>query len=275
MFLKLMYITNNEKLAKIADECGIDWIFIDLEIKGKIERQGHLDTVISNHSLNDISKIKSHLINSKILTRINPINNESLNEIDNVINSGTDLIMLPYFKKVEEVKFFISSVNKRVKTVLLLETSEAVKKLDEILKIPGIDYIHVGLNDLHLDLKRKFMFELLTDGTVESISKKVNQSNIKFGFGGFGKIGAGLLPAENILIEHYRLKSEMAILSRTFYSQNSTINNLNEIREYFKNEVSKIRTLEKEVINYSNSDFQKNQKVVNEIVNNIVEDKYD
>jgi len=48
MPLKLMYITNDAEIAKIAENAGVDWIFVDLEINGKEERQGHLDTVISN-----------------------------------------------------------------------------------------------------------------------------------------------------------------------------------------------------------------------------------
>ena len=46
MPLKLMYITNDDTVARIAEDSGVDWIFVDLEVKGKEERQGHLDTVI-------------------------------------------------------------------------------------------------------------------------------------------------------------------------------------------------------------------------------------
>ena len=44
------------------------------------------------------------------------------------------------------------------KTCLLLETPEAVEIIDDILDIDGIDEIHIGLNDLHLGYKMKFMF---------------------------------------------------------------------------------------------------------------------
>jgi hypothetical protein len=73
MALKLMYITNNEYVARIAEKSGVDIIFIDLEINGKHQRQGHLDTVISKHSISDISKVKSVLSKAKLLVRINPI----------------------------------------------------------------------------------------------------------------------------------------------------------------------------------------------------------
>ena len=56
--LKLMYITNDENVAKIADKHGVDRIFVDLEQIGKQERQGGMDTVQSKHTLDDVKKIK-------------------------------------------------------------------------------------------------------------------------------------------------------------------------------------------------------------------------
>ena len=46
---------------------------------------------------------------------------------------------------------------KEVKTCLLLETPEAANLLEQIVEIPGIDMIHIGLNDMHLALGLKFM----------------------------------------------------------------------------------------------------------------------
>jgi len=56
--------------------------------------------------------------------------------------------------------------------MLLVETPEAVRNIDSILGESGIDYIHIGLNDLHLGYRMKFMFEPLVDGTVEMLCKK-------------------------------------------------------------------------------------------------------
>lgn len=39
MTLKLMYITNNPEVAEIAQNYGVDRIWIDMEYKGKDERQ--------------------------------------------------------------------------------------------------------------------------------------------------------------------------------------------------------------------------------------------
>ena len=58
MSLKLMYITNRIDVAKIADETGVDRIFIDLEYIGKEDRQQGLDSVKSYHTVSDIINIK-------------------------------------------------------------------------------------------------------------------------------------------------------------------------------------------------------------------------
>ena len=51
--LKLMYITNRPEVAQIAEQAGVDWIFVDMEFIGKDARQGGLDTV-QNHHINNL-----------------------------------------------------------------------------------------------------------------------------------------------------------------------------------------------------------------------------
>ena len=143
-----MYITNNPEIAEIAENAGVDRIFIDLETVGKEERQHNMDTVKSFHSISDIGDVKAVLTKAELLVRINKIYPGSENEINKVIEQGADVVMLPYFKTVEEVKSFLDIIAGRVKTTLLLETPEAVELLDEILGLDGIDEVHIGLNDL-------------------------------------------------------------------------------------------------------------------------------
>ena len=45
MPLKLLYITNEPQIAKIAEENGVDRIMVDMEYIGKDKRQGGLDSV--------------------------------------------------------------------------------------------------------------------------------------------------------------------------------------------------------------------------------------
>lgn len=268
--LELMYITNNIEVAKIVDEAGVERVWVDLETIGKEERQKDYDSVKSHHSISDIAEIKPVLKNAKMQVRINPINPDSKQEIDAVIENGADMIMLPYYKSVEEVELFEKFVAGRAKTILLLETKEAHECLNQTLLIPGIDEIHIGLNDLHLSYGKTFMFELLTDGTVEAICKKIKAAGKPYGFGGIAKLGSGMLPAEKVIIEHYRLGSTRAILSRSFCRPDE-YDTLDEVRNAFMAEMKKLREYERKIENSNQDVFERNHIKVAESVKKITE----
>ena len=251
MALKLMYITNRPEIAQIAETAGVDRIFVDLEYIGKAERQGGMDTVQSHHTLDDVKRISEAITTAELLVRVNPIHDateeyiSSEEEIDKAIENGADINMLPFFKKADEVKRFLSAVNKRAKTMLLFETPEAVRIADEVLLIDGIDSVHIGLNDLSIGYGKKFMFELLTDGTVERLCNKFREKNIQYGFGGIASLGKGMVPAEMIIKEHYRLGSTCAILSRSFCNVDK-ITHFGIISSTFVNGMRAIREFEAE-----------------------------
>lgn len=251
MFLNLMYITNHPEIALIAEEAGVNWIFVDLEYIGKADRQKGLDTVLSHHTFADIANVRKALKKAELLVRCNPIHEKSNRlvsteeEIDAIVKNGADIIMLPYFKTQEEVARFLSAVRGRAKTMLLVETPGAVKNIDAILKLPGIDYVHIGLNDLSIGYGQKFLFEPLADGTVEALCQKFKAAGIPYGFGGIASLGKGLLPSEHIIKEHYRLGSTAAILSRSFCNA-ERMDSFEAIRSIFESGVKKIRDLEEE-----------------------------
>lgn len=260
MSIKLMYITNRPEVAQIVEDAGVDQIFVDMEFIGKDERQRGLDTVQNHHTIQDIRNIRTAIQKAELLVRVNPIHEgikgymDSQEEIERAIEAGADVLMLPYFTTSEEVQKFVEYVDGRTGVVPLLESAKAVECLDDILKIKGIDRIHIGLNDLSLDLGKKFMFEILADGTVDNICKKMT---VPFGIGGFGRIGQGTLPAELIIKEHYRLGSTSAILSRSFCNTNQ-IQDTKVIRKIFEMGVKKIRDFEKTCID----GFEENHKEV-------------
>ncbi len=270
MPLKLMYITNNPQVALLAQKYGVDRIWIDLETLGKEERQKNIDSVKSRHSVNDIKTIAPLLNSSEMLVRVNPWNEGSVDEINRVINAGAQLVMLPMWKTIEEVELFIRAVSRRAKTVLLLETKEAADCLGDVLKLNGIDEIHIGLNDLHLSYGLTFMFELLTDGTVESICGKIKKAGIPYGFGGIAKIGEGLLPAEKIILEHYRLGSTRAILSRSFCNA-QLIETIEEVESTFKQNMKKLRDFERVAEKAGLCELEENRKAVRDCVKIIVD----
>lgn len=276
MALKLMYITNKPAVAQIAEEAGIDWIFLDMEFIGKDARQGGLDTVQNHHTVKDVKNIKASVKKAKVLVRVNPIHQgladypSSKEEIDDVITAGADIVMLPFFKTVEEVMQFIGYVNGRAKTLLLMETTEAAQLVDEILEVPGIDMIHLGLNDMHLELGMKFMFELLADGTVEKLGNKIKAKGIPFGFGGIATLDGGELPGSMVLKEHVRVGSSMVIVSRSFCNTD-LITDLDEVRKIFQEGIAAIRHLENETVHATAEYLADNQQRVIKNVSQIVE----
>ena len=267
--LKLMYITNNPKIALIAQKYGVDRIWIDLETLGKEERQKNINSVKSHHTLNNIKEIAPLLSSSEMLVRINPWNGNSVEEIDEVVQAGAQLIMLPMWKSVEEVQNFLLAVCGRAKTVLLLETKQAVECLDEVLQLKGIDEIHIGLNDLHLSYGLTFMFELLSNGTVESLCSKIRKRGIPYGFGGVAKLGEGMLPAGKVILEHYRLGSQRVILSRSFCNTEE-VTSLDEIEGIFKQNIEALRNFERYAAGVDSQTYLENQAEVSRCVEKVV-----
>ena len=270
MPLTLIYITNDPAVGLIAEKNGVDRIMIDLETLGKEERQKNMNSVKSHHSISDIEAVSNVLTKSSVLVRVNPINPDSVREIEKVIAAGADMIMLPMWKSAETVKEFLNIVNRRVKTMLLLETKEAAECIDEVLAMGGFDEIHIGLNDLHLSLGLTFMFEPLADGTVEMLCGKFRKAGIPYGFGGIARIGEGMLPAEKIVMEHYRLGSTKAILSRSFCNTDE-VKDIRKVESIFSENMAKLRSYENSLFNKTKAEYTENTESVKKCVAQIAE----
>ena len=277
--INLFYITNNISEAQIVDKLDIDWIFIDLETVGKKDRQIGRNTVMSDHSISDVQKIRRVINNTKILLRCNPIGIHSKKEIEEINKtSGIDMVMLPFFKTVKEVKMFIELLDtSKVEPTLLIETTSALDNLSDILKLYPFKYVHIGLNDIHIERNTSFMFEPYIDGLLDKAVSILRSNNKKFGIGGIGKIGSDLLPTpECVINEHTRLKSSGVILSRSFKGNFSE-----ESKELFETELTQSvikfrkhekysKTLDENQL-LENYDILKND--INKVVKNINEKK--
>ncbi len=270
--MEFIYITNDPELARYAQDCDVDRIMVDLEIIGKKERQGHLDTLISNHSLQDIKIVRNVLNSSKLLVRINPMHSGSEKEIDKVLSGGADIIMLPMFVSSYEVKKFISMVDGRASASLLLETSQALVRIDDILQIDGIEEVHIGLNDLHLSMGLDFMFELLSGGIIDYIAAKLKEKAIPYGFGGVSRFGTGIVDPRLVLSEHVRIGSQMAILSRDFHGETESLCELQKIID-LKDEIKKMRLWIYYLSGLSEKDLLYNSKKLSIIISEYLKKK--
>ena len=192
-------------------------------------------------------------------------------KISSYMNNMNPIIEKNDAKVQKENKQANEKHNKQAKSCLLLETPEAAILLDEIMNLPGIDMIHIGLNDLHLAMGMTFIFQLLTDGIVEKLANKIKSKGIKFGFGGIAGLHGGDLPGSFVLKEHYRLGSTQVIVGRSF-CDTKKITDLNEIRSIFNTGIGEIRALEAEAqkaVDYFKVNHEQVEEKVNMIVNKI------
>ncbi|HEX2544811.1 MAG TPA: aldolase/citrate lyase family protein [Ramlibacter sp.] len=236
--LELIQITNDPAFAQRCDALGGFRVFVDLERMGKAERQAGLNTFISEHDLEDVARIRAVLRRSPLMVRVNPLHEGTPAEVDAVLARGADSIMLPMFSGARELRAFCGIVAGRVPVVALLETADALASLDSWAGTPELGEIYVGLNDLHLSLGCRFMFEPLADGSVERVARVARSHGLAFGFGGIARLDEGLLPGRDVLAEHLRLGSGAVILSRTFHR---------EVVMDFEHEIARLRALESEL----------------------------
>jgi citrate lyase beta subunit len=216
--VELCLITDNEDFALEAEHSGINRVMVDLERKGKAHRQAGRGLFLSDHTIGSVLKISSILKSASLVVRINPLDQDSRREIDDVLEAGADFIMLPFFHTPEEVRGFIDLVECRAKTILLIETRAATDNLAAVLKEEGIDEVHIGLNDLSISLKRDVIFEVVCDGTIDRLSSTIKAEGIPFGFGGIARLSTKGLPVdpERILAEQVRVGATRGWLGRTF-----------------------------------------------------------
>ena len=222
--LNLFKITNDLDLARRCDALDGMRLFVDLERLGKAERQAGRNTYISNHQLDDIGLIKAQLKRSRLLVRVNPLHAGTPGEVEAVLAQGltqgtgpkADLLMLPMFTDARTLRTFSGIVAGRCPIVALLETAEALAAIDDWIDTPGLEEVFVGLNDLHISLGLRFMFEPLALGLVDRAAAATARQGLRFGFGGLARLDEGLLPGRDVLAEHLRLGSQSVILSRTF-----------------------------------------------------------
>lgn len=268
--IDLLTITNLPELAARCDQMPGMRVFVDLERNGKAARQHGLDTFISTHSMDDVGRIKAVLKQSRLMVRVNPYQAHNPQacqaEVEAVLAQGADLIMLPMFTQAQELQAFAAIVAGRAPIVPLLETAGALHTLDEWLDTPGIDEVFVGLNDLHLSLGCRFMFEPLLMGHVDRVAAAAKGRGLRFGFGGIARMDEGMLPGHDVLAEHVRLGSRAVILSRTFNRADTHAG-----EKSFEQAVASLRVAERDLGQRSQERVEKDRLHTHELIAELAE----
>lgn len=215
--LNLLMIVDDPEIALFSSQNGVRRLFVDLEYMGKDLRQKNLDTWKSRQTPADVTKIREAAPDAHLLVRVNPMHDNSAAEIDDVIARGCDSVMLPMFSDRDTVLRFFDLLKGRVGGVPLAETKTGLDAIPDIVDTGVLKILHIGLNDLHLDMGYQFMFQPLADGVLETACAAMRDGGVAFGIGGLARAREGIVSPDFLLGEHVRLGSTGAILSRSFH----------------------------------------------------------
>jgi len=195
-------------------DAGIDGLIIDLETRGKPERQMGFDTEINNHAIEDIYALKSRS-SAKILCRINPLSTETEYELDTVLDSGADEIIVPMIHSLHQAEEIVERTAGRCDITLMVETREALHIVEDMCALP-IHQLYVGLNDLAISRQSASIFLPLIDGQLDAI--RISAMGTRLGFGGLTLPGSGNpLATSQLINEMARLDCAFSFLRRSFY----------------------------------------------------------
>lgn len=214
--------TADPDLARRADHAGVDRVGLDLEILGKRARQHEaLGTWITKHTCDQLPAIRRALTHASLFARTNPLHAGLGREVDQLLDAGVSVLMFPNFQDLSELKAFLRMVGGRAKVVPLLERLAAAKQIDQIVALGEIDEIHVGMNDLALDLGLKNRMEVLISPTLAHIASTVAKATKRLGVGGVARAYDATLPVPSELVyaQYPRLRATAALISRSFSPQ--------------------------------------------------------
>lgn len=159
--MRFMFITGDPLIAAYAEASGVERIFVDMEVLGKAERQGHLDTHKAAHTFQNVAAVRSAVSCAELMVRINPLHVGTDAEISQLVSLGVDRLMLPMFSTNEDVAGFLELVNGQLPVSFLAETPGSLVRIKDWIPLLGsADQVHFGLNDLSLAMGLDFYLNL-------------------------------------------------------------------------------------------------------------------
>jgi hypothetical protein len=212
--------TNDLGLAEQADLAGVDRIGLDLERIGKAERQIGTGFRLNDHHPSQLPAIRAALRGAKLCCRTNSPHPGLGQEVGGLLQHGVEVLMLPFFTTRAQAEQFVEMVAGRARVCLLVENVLAANILPELVRVAGVDEIHVGLNDLRISLTGSCQgrWELLTSDLLERMADTVLSAGLPFHLGGLGRSRDNTLPIPCDLLHAQwpRLGARGALLSRHF-----------------------------------------------------------
>jgi hypothetical protein len=214
--------TDSAELAAAANAAGIDRVGVDLERIGKRERQRGRGTWISPHRHESLAGLRAALTHAELFARVDPLNPASARQVEELLDHGVEVLMLPMFSHAEEVARFLDIIAGRARTVLLVETRAACEQIEEILALAGdAEEIHLGINDLALSLGSPSRFDVLLSAEVGRVTACTRERGVRLGIGGVGRLHDVRQPIAPDLLyaEYVRLGASASLISRAFLTR--------------------------------------------------------
>lgn len=210
--LDLFVFTVHPRFARDVVAAGAAGVVVDWEQRGKLRRQAGADTEINAHTPDDLGRVRA-ATPGRILCRLNAVGPWTADELDCAVALGADEVLLPMVRHPDEVDRALEIARGRVGVGILIETTDAVRRVDELVARP-LSRVYVGLNDLGIDRGRSVLFEPLVDGTVEQLRAA---TPVPFGVAGLTVPGGGRpVPTRLLAAELARLDASFTFLRRSF-----------------------------------------------------------
>jgi 2-dehydro-3-deoxyglucarate aldolase/4-hydroxy-2-oxoheptanedioate aldolase len=193
-----IYSLGSNPVAEIISNAGFDWVLIDME-----------------HSTLSLDTVQTTLqvMGDKILKIVRVPGNDEI-WIKRVLDTGCDGILVPMIKNAEEAakainssryptmgqrsvgvarahkfgaafKEYVTRANDELIIMIQIEHIEAVKNIDSILAVPGVESIFIGPYDLSASMGLTGQVDHPeVRAAIDLVKKKCNASGIPYGIFG-------------------------------------------------------------------------------------------
>ena len=216
-YINLFAFANNAPAAEAVVGAGATGVVVDWERRGKRARQAGVDTQINADTPEHLAAVRT-AVSGVLLCRVNRWSAWTPAEIARAAELGADEILLPMVRRPEEVDAALEVVAGRCRLGILVETTDAVRRVDALVARP-LARVYMGLNDLMIDRGDRSLFAPLVDGTVDRVAAATIGAGIPFGVAGLTRPEAGRpVPCRLVLGALARVGASFTFLRRSFWA---------------------------------------------------------
>ena len=165
--MELLVFTVDPDFAAACTAAGAAGVIVDWERRGKRRRQAGEGTQINGDTPADLARVRA-ATPGRVLCRVNAAGPWTRAEVELAIALGADEVLLPMVRTPEQVDLALDAVAGRCGLGILVETQDAVERVDELADRP-LSRVYLGLNDLRIDRGSDALFAPLVDGTVDRV----------------------------------------------------------------------------------------------------------